>query len=63
MHRRKLTLPMSLVVLLIFLANGGLSTAKLIEDGTSTQRIIPVVCWFLASIFWTVAYLRLRTRE
>ena len=63
MERKKLTLPMFLLVLAIFLINGGISTANLIQYGAVQSRIIPVVCWFLAAIFWTVAYLRMRSRE
>jgi hypothetical protein len=63
MERKKLTLPMFLLVLAIFLINGGISTANLIQHGAVQSRIIPVVSWFLASIFWTVAYLRMRSRE
>ena len=63
MQRKKLTLPMFLVVLVIFLVNGGLTTAKLITDGANFQSILPVVCWFLAAIFWTIAYLRLKDKN
>jgi uncharacterized RDD family membrane protein YckC len=63
MQRKKLSLPMFLLVLVIFLINAGITTANLITDGPTQSRIIPVVCWFLAAIFWTVAYFRLRTRE
>ena len=54
---------MFLLVLVVFLINGGISTANLIQHGPVQSRIIPVVCWFLAAIFWTVAYLRLRSKE
>jgi hypothetical protein len=63
MQRKKLTLPMFLVVLIIFLINGGISTANLINDGATQSRIISIVCWFLASIFWTITYVRMRSRE
>ena len=54
----KISRTLFIVILPIFLANALISTANVIEDGAVLQRVIPAVCWSIATIIWIVSYLR-----
>jgi hypothetical protein len=44
--------------LLFFLLNAVISTANVMEDGALMRRVIPAVCWGVATILWIAAYVR-----
>ena len=46
------------MILLIFLVNAVFSTVNEIEDGFLLRRVIPAVCWSVATIIWIASYLK-----
>jgi len=48
---------LSIVILLILLLNAIVSTANVIEDGALLRRVIPAVCWGIATVIWIAIYL------
>ena len=54
----KISRTLFFVILPIFLVNAIINTANVIEDGAVLQRVIPAVCWSIATIIWIVSYLR-----
>jgi uncharacterized membrane protein YtjA (UPF0391 family) len=47
-----------ILVLLVLLLNTVISAANAIEDGILLRRVIPAVCWGIASIIWIASYFR-----
>jgi hypothetical protein len=47
-----------IVILLILLLNAIISTANVIEDGALLRRVIPAICWSIATVLWVALYSR-----
>ena len=58
MQNNNLSRTLFFVILLIFLLNAIVSTANIIEDGALLRRVVPAVCWSIATIIWMASYLR-----
>jgi hypothetical protein len=57
MQNSNISRTLFVVTLLIFLLNAIISTANVIEDGALLRRVIPAVCWSIATIIWIASYL------
>lgn len=51
-----------IVIFLIFFLNAIISTANVFEDGALLRRIIPAVCWGIATVIWIATYVDKRKR-
>jgi hypothetical protein len=47
-----------IVTMLVFLLNAIISTVNVIEDGALLRRVIPAVCWNIATLIWIASYLK-----
>jgi hypothetical protein len=63
MQNSNISRTLFIVILLIFIINVIISTANVIEDGTLLRRVIPAVCWSIATIIWIALYLRIPKRK
>jgi len=62
MQNRHISRTLFIVIMLVFLLNAIISTVNVIEDGALLRRVIPAVCWSIATIIWIASYLRNRQR-
>ncbi len=51
-----------IVIFLIFFLNAIISTANVFEDGALLRRVIPAVCWGIATVIWIATYVGKRKR-
>jgi hypothetical protein len=47
---------LAIVVGLVLLLNAAVSTANVIEDGALLRRVVPALCWILATVIWTAVH-------
>ncbi len=58
MKKRNISKTLFIVISLIFLVNAIISISNLFESNTLLLRVIPAVCWSIATIIWIIVYLK-----
>ena len=58
MQNNSINSTLFVVILLIFLLNTIISSVNVIEDGFLLRRIIPAVCWYIATIILITTFFR-----